>query len=94
MFFAIGMTHSNGPGHAAGLVDHVDVDAQEFGHFGVDDAVAGVGAAAGTPDHHGSDIAFGKPFRSHGHAGGNGEQNNQADKQNLSSFLFLPLRMV
>jgi hypothetical protein len=35
MFFAVGMAHSHGAGHAAGLVDDVDIDAQEFGHFGV-----------------------------------------------------------
>jgi hypothetical protein len=51
MLLRVGMAHSNRSGHTAGLVDHVDVDAQEFGHFGMDDAVAGVGPAAGPPNH-------------------------------------------
>jgi hypothetical protein len=41
------MAHSNGSGHTAGFVDHIDIDAQDFGHLGMDDAVAGIGAAAG-----------------------------------------------
>jgi hypothetical protein len=61
----------------------------------MDDAVAGIGAAAGTPDHHRGDIAFGKPFGCHGHAGGHGEQDNQADKSNLfSSCLHPPSLMI
>jgi hypothetical protein len=58
MLLRVGMAHSNGSGHTAGFVDHIDIDAQDFGHLPMDDAVAGVGAAAGPPDHHRGDIAF------------------------------------
>jgi hypothetical protein len=56
------MAHSNRSGHAAGLVDHIDVDAQDFGHFGVDDAVAGVGPAAGAPTTTAVILRLGNPF--------------------------------
>ena len=57
MGLAVRVAHAHGTCHTAGFVDDVDVDAEKFGHFSMDDTVACVGSATGAPDHDGGDIS-------------------------------------
>jgi hypothetical protein len=76
--------HADRTGNATGLVDDVDVDIQEFGHFSADNPVAGIGTAAGTPDDHVGDISFGEILSKS--TGGKGQKNNQTKNNNLFHF--------
>ena len=62
-------------GNTTGFIDNVDVNAQDFSHFGADDAVAGIGSAAGTPDDHIGNVPFGKTLGES--AGRNGQKYYQ-----------------
>jgi hypothetical protein len=75
VFSRIAEIHAHRTGNAAGFIDNVNVNPQDFSHFGADDAVAGIGSATGSPNDYVGDVSFGKTFGIS--AGGNGQKYYQ-----------------
>ena len=51
MFSRIAEVHTDRTGDAPSFIDNINVNPQDIGHFSADDAVAGIGSAAGSPNH-------------------------------------------